>query len=158
MTRLLIWCMILLTTIACGQSDAALNQPPSIRYGEDACDECHMLIQDKRFAAAYITEDGQSYRFDDIGDMLMHMHKNNVQNATAWVHDYQSQEWIRADDATFVHTPAIATPMGYGLIAFASSTEAATFAQAHNGRILRFSDLRMLDAEELRIASPPGDD
>ena len=148
-----IW-LILLTLTACGGGVAA-DQPPDIRYGEDPCDECHMLIQDKRFAAAYITEDAQSYRFDDIGDMLLHMQKHSPQIASAWVHDYDTEEWLRAEEAFYVHASSLHTPMGYGLAAFATRERAEAFANEHEGMVMTFDALRAKDADTLRNASAP---
>jgi len=118
--------VLLLILTACGD-DISTDQPPEIRYGEEACDECHMLIQDKRFAAAYITEDGQPYRFDDIGDMFLHMQTLRPQIASAWL-----------------------TPMGYGLAAFATRERAEAFAAEHDGMVMTFETLRATDANTLR--------
>lgn len=141
--------VLLLILTACA-GDVPTDQPPEIRYGEDPCDECHMLIQDKRFAAAYITEDGQSYRFDDIGDMLLHIQKHTPRTASAWVHDYDTEEWLRAEEAIYVHAPELHTPMGYGLAAFTTRERAEAFAAEHDGMVMTFEALRATDANTLR--------
>ena len=45
-------------------------RPPDIAYGKDPCANCGMLINDPRFAAAYVTRNGQARLFDDIGCMI----------------------------------------------------------------------------------------
>jgi len=129
-----------------GCSGSSPDQPPKIRYGEDMCDECKMLISEARFAAAYVTENGETRRFDDVGGMFVYHQKHPEPVARYWVHDYNSGAWIRADRATFVQSPEIQTPMGYGVVALASRAEAESLAQAKGGKILSLQDL---------LANPP---
>ena len=44
---------------ACG-SGTDLEEPPDIRYGEDVCQRCAMIINEARYAATYVTPDGQT--------------------------------------------------------------------------------------------------
>jgi len=130
--------------VTCGTPSP--DQPPKIRYGEDMCDECKMLISEARFAAAYVTESGAIRRFDDLGGMFAYRQKHPEPVARYWVHDYKTAMWIRADRATFVQSPEIQTPMGYGVVALASRAEAESLAQAKGGKILSLQDL---------LANPP---
>ncbi len=130
--------------VAC--SGASPDQPPKIRYGEDMCDECKMLISEARFAAAYITENGDVRRFDDIGGMFVYHQKHMEPVARYWVHDYKTSIWIRGDQAVYVHSPNIQTPMGYGVVAFKNRSDAESFASEKGGKILTLQDL---------LANPP---
>ena len=76
-----------------------------------------MVISDARFAAALADERGEVFKFDDIGCMQIFEKKNNTKPRYAWVHDYESQQWIAARDAILSHSGEIITPMGYGIIA-----------------------------------------
>jgi len=96
------------------------DRPPSIRYGEDPCDECFMLINEGRYAATYATTGGQSRRFDDIGCLLAYNDKHREDVANYWVADYGTQRWLLADKALFFKSDSIQTPMGSGIIAFDS--------------------------------------
>ena len=44
--------ILLFLLAACAQGATELN-PPEIRYGEDVCADCNMIISDPRFASAY---------------------------------------------------------------------------------------------------------
>jgi copper chaperone NosL len=131
---------LLLGTAACS-AGATADQPPAIRYGEDACDHCRMIINEPRFAASYVTESHETRRFDDIGNMLAHYAQFKEKVAAFWVHDYESEEWLRAEEAHYVISSQIQTPMGHGVVAFADATQAERLAGAHDGRVLDFSGL-----------------
>lgn len=120
---------------------ADLNQPPNIRYGEDPCDECHMIISEARYAGAFVTQNGQGRRFDDIGCMLIYQNKRQENVANFWVADYQNQEWINANRAYLVKSDSLTTPMGFGIVAFASKPDAGKIVQEYRGRIEPFAEL-----------------
>lgn len=135
-----ICCTGLLILAACGPQ-AAPDEPPAIRYGEDICDECNMIIDDARFAASYVTMTGDVRRFDDIGDMLVYSQKHDEAVHIYWVHDYDSAEWINAETATFVLSPNLTTPMAWGLAAFADETGAEAFITENGGSSMTFAGL-----------------
>ena len=72
--RVTLLVMVVLTLLLAGCSQATEIKPPTIRYGEDKCADCDMIINDERFAAAAIREisagDYESLLFDDIGDLV----------------------------------------------------------------------------------------
>lgn len=134
----------------CG-SEADPLAPPEIRYGEDICDACQMIISDPRFAAATLVEvDGatEPRRFDDIGDLLAYHREDPELVVRAWyVHDYDSEAWLDARRAHFVRAEGIRSPMGFGLAAFAEPERAEAFATEMEGEVLDFETL---------LGRPPG--
>ncbi|MDX1614372.1 MAG: nitrous oxide reductase accessory protein NosL [Candidatus Promineifilaceae bacterium] len=136
--------LLLLINGACEPAKVTL-QPPEIRYGEDSCDQCRMIISEARYAAAYLTADGQPRRFDDIGGMLAYQRDSTDDVASAWVHDYQTAAWIAAEEATYVVAGEY-TPMGSGIVAFATAETARQWAQDHEGIVLDYAGLVDLDA------------
>jgi len=139
--------IVLYTTfilIGC-QSGNALDQPPQIRYGEDACDECHMLINEARFASAIVTSQAQTRRFDDIGCMLIYLNKHQEDVVYFWVTDFNSQKWLDAENAAFVQSDNIQTPMGFGIIAAANKNAAKKMVgEDTQAKIMDFSGLRKI--------------
>ncbi|NJN84192.1 MAG: hypothetical protein HC802_19220 [Caldilineaceae bacterium] len=133
-----------LAACAPGQTEAA---PPEIRYGETICAECNMIISDPRYAAglAHEIEPGryESIAFDDIGDMLNHVKKNPDRQVVAWyAHDFDSEEWIDATQASFVVSPQIKSPMASGTAAFADRAGAERLAAEVSGEMLTWDELR----------------
>ena len=136
--------MLTLLSLASCQSAPDFDQPPEIRYGEDSCDRCLMIINEARYAAAYITVDGETRRFDDIGGMLVYTSEQPEDVAVFWVHDYETEEWLKAETAVYVMDNELITPMGFGIIAFATHERAETFRQEHGGMIVDFEKLLTL--------------
>jgi copper chaperone NosL len=129
----------------CAQGSPAPS-PPEIRYGEDVCSQCSMIISDPRFAAgvAYEVSPGRyaSVAFDDIGDMLAYSAAHHEQVVVAYyVHDYTSEEWLDADQAFYAVGQFIATPMGTGIAAHASRAAAEQMAAQSGGEVMTWDEL-----------------
>jgi copper chaperone NosL len=136
---LLLLILTTLVTVACN-SAPNFDEPPEIRYGEDICERCTMIISEPRYAAAYVTTEGEARLFDDIGGMLAHNRAVSEDVAVFWVHDFDTEEWLKADDAYFVESEHI-TPMGYGIVAFRDSGRAEAWALEKEGQVLSFAEL-----------------
>jgi copper chaperone NosL len=136
---------IVLTLVGCAQGQAEAS-PPEIRYGEDMCLECNMIISDARFACGYAHEIApgryESLAFDDIGDMLNYVDKHPEHTIVAWyVHDYTTETWLDATAAHFVHSNELHSPMGYGIAAHATAEAAQEMAAAMHGQVLTWAEL-----------------
>lgn len=135
MKKLLLPLFLFIALLAgCAQGTTELA-PPDIRYGEDVCVECNMIISDERFAAAVAHEVGpgryETASFDDIGDMLEYAAKNTDKPPVAWyVHDYETKEWTDATTASYVASDRVETPMASGLMAFARRDRGDVMAYA----------------------------
>lgn len=131
----------------CGgeQTDAAA--PPEINFGRDTCDSCGMIISDERYAAALVAADGTTEIFDDIGEMMQAVRAEGLNARRAWVHDWDSREWIDATSATYVQGDPEATPMGTGIVAFTTKDGAEAFAAESNGPMVTWENLTA-DASE----------
>ena len=125
---------------ACG-GGPDLDEPPDIRYGEDVCDRCVMIINEARFAAAYVTPDGEARRFDDIGGMVAYLDELVEEVAVFWVHDYDTEEWMKAEAAVYVESDDLVTPMGFGIVAFADQGRAEEWAGEQQGTVRSYSEL-----------------
>jgi copper chaperone NosL len=133
------------TLAGCGGSTPEGPQPPAITYGRDNCDECGMSINDPAYAAGTLTAAGPRL-FDDIGDMFIYHRKHTDEVPQAWfVHDYNTKAWVRGEQATYVQSQSIHSPMGHGLAAFESAQGAQVFAGTLTGaKVLSFEDARGL--------------
>ncbi len=142
MKRVCIWLVTAVLLLAACGGGQNLAEPPDIRYGEDICDECSMIISEPRYAASYVTTTGEVHRFDDIGNMLAYDAKHHQDVHVYWVHDHVTAEWIKAEDAIFVLNPALTTPMGWGLAAFAQKAAADQFITDHGGTVVAWGTLQ----------------
>lgn len=137
---------------ACGGADL-VDTPPEILYGQDVCSNCNMIISEENYASAYWTADGEARRFDDMGEMLQFMQSNPEERASTWVHDVNTAEWLRAEEAWIVMNAGLMTPMGTGVVAVANEEDARALAfEQEDAVVLTFGDLLdRLDSGELMI-------
>lgn len=132
---------ILMLLTGCRPVD--LSQPPVIRYGEEACAHCRMIIGDERFAAAIVSSEGDTSKFDDVGCLVEYSAEHPPGGEVAyWVRSTAGAEWLKADQAAYVHGPEIHSPMGYGLSALPSARFHHPHETTDETRPLHFSDLR----------------
>ena len=132
-------------TSACGGASA--DGPPEIVEGRTECDECHMIIDDTRFAAAYRLPDGTERRFDDIGDMVTRGHRNGeLGEADVYVFDYYTKDPLLAKDATFIVSSDVLTPMAWGVIALAAGDDVDALLNDVEGIAVDWPELKELAA------------
>jgi len=111
--------------------------PVKIYYGEDICERCKMIISEKDFAAQYQVSPGKTVKFDDLGCMFHYMDgEKEAQISTIYVMDYDSKQWIDGENAYYVWTENISTPMGHGVIALKDRQGAAELSNRENGKYL----------------------
>ena len=137
--------MLLLFAIllsACGGTAASSEPtPPTIHYGEDICEFCGMIISDERYAAGYVTQDGEERIFDDVGGMFQAHVQEQEDVAAFFVHDYEDVSWIRAENAHYVMSEDLATPMLVGVAACATAERAEGLADEVGGTVLTFDEV-----------------
>jgi copper chaperone NosL len=137
--------ILLLLTAACS-STADLDTPPEIRYGEDVCDRCGMIINEARYAASYVTNTGEVRRFDDIGGMFAYTQEMPENVNVYWVHDYDTEEWIKGNEAHYVAADTLRTPMGFHIVALSTLERAESLASESGGTVHTFDSLMSLAA------------
>jgi copper chaperone NosL len=114
---------------------------------QDTCARCKMLIADVKFAAEVIDKAGTARKFDDIGCMIDYFKtKQPMKNFRAqYVVDYDTKQWLKLEEAFFVHAKAIKTPMGGSTVAFHDKQRATSVAQQMQGGVISFDDLMKLE-------------
>lgn len=122
----------------CASQEA--NVPPVILYGKEPCAECHMIIGDRSFAAASVDEEGEVYKFDDIGCLKKFAKRHVSSGQNMWVHDFTSQDLVSAQSVFYVRSAELKSPMGHGVAAFLNQEEAKKSAKTKNGIVLTAND------------------
>lgn len=125
--------------------------PEPIVYGVQECAHCRMTISDARFASRLLTSQGRTFAFDAVECMASYERTNTVEAgniAGRWVNAYlDSGTMVSADEAHFLISENLPSPMGGNLTAYASATDAARQQQIHQGRVLTWKELMQLHAE-----------
>ena len=117
---------ISLALLFLGCSEEKEIKPSNIKYGEDLCAACSMIISEELYSSQYILTNGDVKKFDDIGCMIDHIKKKEGELdriSAVFVRDYNSNQWINAKDAYFLHSRLIITPMGHGIIGFSNKED-----------------------------------
>ncbi|WP_102275249.1 nitrous oxide reductase accessory protein NosL [Cytobacillus massiliigabonensis] len=130
------------------QSKAAA--PVEIKANEESCAECKMGIEELKSAAQIILEDGKPLLFDDIGCMINYLQQNSPKYEAAFIHDFETGEWIDFDKSTFVQGTAIESPMSYGIAGFESEEKATQYKEEHDGNILSKEELLKADMKSFK--------
>ena len=126
--------------VSCGKPPTL--DPPQVRWGQDVCVECSMILSDDRYAGAIVVienNERQIHLFDDIGEMIASKTKYEAP-FKRWTCDAQTRQWIDADTAFYVRSPKLHTPMGYGVAAFGQASQAQKKQNDVDGELLRFDD------------------
>jgi copper chaperone NosL len=121
---------------------SATLEPAAIE-ANDMCAFCRMSISEKQYAAELIDRDGEVFKFDDIGCManFRKEKKNDGSIRATFVMDFERREWLRADDAFYVRSAELKTPMSGGIVALKDESNAQATAAKYQGTILRFTEL-----------------
>lgn len=95
--------------------------PQPIRFGEDACDNCRMIISDPRFGAQLVTDKGKAFKFDDISCYWKYKKNQKLTDtdiAHSLVVDYHHPKtMIDANNACILRAESIKSPMSSKLAA-----------------------------------------
>ena len=110
--------------------------PPELVADKIACKKCNMLLSETRYAAAFEDAEGNAQIFDDIGCMLSTLQSIEKMPKQIWVRDFKTDTWTDAHTAYFVSSEKFSTPMNYGFVAVAHSTDADELAKSNDGKIV----------------------
>lgn len=129
MYRLLSSLALLLLTVSCKIA------PQPIAYGTDACHFCHMTIVDRQHASELVTAKGKAFKFDAVECMVFHLQDVTLEEgALTLVTDFNRPgTLIGAENASFLVSENLPSPMGAFLTAFASEAEGQEARQAYGG-------------------------
>jgi copper chaperone NosL len=119
-----------------------LPRPREIVWGDERCAHCHMNLVDPRFAAQLRTGTGKSVVFDDAGCLAGWIRENGAPVAAAWVASFtEPRDWLAADQALYLLSDTLRTPMASGLAALRAGREADSVLAALGGRLLTWPEV-----------------
>lgn len=109
---------------ACGSGGSG---PEPVRWGQENCAYCGMIIDDPHFAGEIRGGPGRRlWKFDDIGCAAMFLAQQPWAadpGVQFWAGDNQSGTWLDGRKAWYVG--GAKTPMNYGFAAFATKRDGA---------------------------------
>jgi len=125
------------------ETTALEYEPEDINADSDVCEICAMAVADDQYATQIILENDRSLKFDDLGCLYEWVEENDEDEVGAkFVRDFNTEEWILLEDATYVFDEEIETPMAYGVISFKEKTDAEQYIEDNGfGELLTANDL-----------------
>lgn len=143
---------ILLSALGAACSSHA---PSPIQYGVDQCDYCKMTIADEKFGSELVTTKGKVLKYDSIeclaaDDLVMTQSAGQVHSR--WVTSFTAPgTFLDVATATIVATERQKSPMGIGLVAVGSQSEADALIQVAGGAVLDWPGVKDLVADTWKL-------
>lgn len=124
--------------LSCGET-----KPVAAKLNSDNCDYCNMTISDSKFVAELITAKGKIYKFDDLFCLKSFLKENTEQkDPQLYVTNFeQPNTFLTVEDAVFVKSEGINSPMGGNTIALSNNGKAEEYSKRLTGQILKWDDL-----------------
>jgi hypothetical protein len=119
----LLWLSLLLA-LAAGCSGAPASGPIEPKWDRTVCEQCQMVISNRRYAAqAREVPGGRPHQFDDLGCALLWLEASGLlgrsqaegQSLELWVRDSEGAGWVDGWEARY--ESGLHSPMGYGFAA-----------------------------------------
>jgi len=146
MNRSTVW-LLFLAVWGC-----AAPAPKDIRYAEELCDYCHMTIVEPAFASQLVTRTGRVFVFDDVAGLAAFVRDDHLALGDVhglWANLYLDPERrIEVEEAVFLRSDALRSPMSSGIAAFASEAEADSVRARLGGEMLDWGDVMRLPARQ----------
>ena len=119
-------------------------KPAEIAYGKDGCHFCAMTIVDNQHAAQILNTKGKAFKFDAIECMLNDLKKRPTSEiGLVFVNDYNNPgELVIAQEATYLISPAIPSPMGAFLSAGENESEIMSLKEAQGGDMYNWISIK----------------
>jgi copper chaperone NosL len=117
--------------------------PEPMRYGQDECTGCKMIISDRRFGAEIVTRKGKVLKFDDIGCMNDFIRSGGIAESQVKLRmacDFNRPNvFIPVEQAFFFRNEMLKSPMRSDSAAFVSELELRKVReQLGEGQLLRW--------------------
>lgn len=118
-----------------------------INFGTDMCDHCMMTIVDKKFGGELVNEKGKAFKFDAIECMVEYEaeKKSDGENRiyTSYTIDISKPgELIKSEEAFFVLSESIKSPMSGNLASYSNKSEAENFTKENGGELFDWKSLK----------------
>lgn len=117
--------------------------PQKIDYGHEGCAYCKMTIVDGKYASQLVANTGKAYNFDAIECMINFRKENQDKQFKLFlVANFENPgQLIDANDAIYLVSDQISSPMGANLAAFPSMKNAKVKRNLYGGDIYLWKEI-----------------
>lgn len=119
----------------------------AINFGTDNCSYCKMTIVDQRYGAEVVTKKGKVYKYDASECMIREVCQES-QFTSDQIHSMYTIDFLNpktlidANQATFLFSKQLPSPMGAFLTSFASAALAQEKQNELGGELLDFQGVK----------------
>ena len=115
-----------------------------IAYGEENCTYCQMTIVDKIHGAELVTKKGKVFPYDAVECMVNDLKERNEDEVALLLvnHYHAPAELIDANEAIYLKSENLPSPMGGNLTAFADADAADAALAEYGGELLTWQELK----------------
>ncbi|MEX0685547.1 MAG: nitrous oxide reductase accessory protein NosL [Balneolales bacterium] len=116
-----------------------------IFYGEEECTHCNMIISEPKFSSQLLTNKGKYYNFDSIECLAGFITSKSLPTEdihSAWVISFNSENWVLAQDAHYLKSGNLQSPMSLNLSAYSNLEVAKEYQRNYTGEILSWNDIQ----------------
>lgn len=134
-----------LTALGCG--DVA---PRPLIAGSDDCETCLMTLDASGHGSEFVTQTGKVHTFDSVECMANYLLTGLDGSVvhSVWVTDFSNpDQLVDAEDAFFLKSQTLTSPMGLGLTAFARAQDRDGALHAFGGEALGWDAVQQLVSE-----------
>ena len=124
---------------------ACSKGPQAIDYGNDGCHFCKMTVVDKIHGAELITDKGKVFKFDATECMLNYMGEHTELPIGSLLTNYYEEPtaFIPTQEATFLISEQLPSPMGANLTAFKTKESAEKVLSEKGGKLYTWEALKI---------------
>ena len=118
--------------------------PRPLNYHRDECVSCKMNVTDPRVSGQLVTHKGKVYAFDAIECMVEYYIQEGGDSIFygAFINTHDYPEALKdATQATFLHTPALPTPMAININGFWSKEVSLQYRETYGGQLYSWEAL-----------------
>ena len=126
-------------------------KPQPINYGSDGCEYCRMTITEAEFGSQVVNNQGRAFKFDSVECMAaFDLTNENPENIhSKWVPNFLNrEEWIEANEAVYLHSETLRSPMGLSLSAYADRESAEEMRQEYGGEVIGYEQVKQIVERE----------
>jgi copper chaperone NosL len=129
---------------------ACAIEPQTVHLGSEECAHCRMVITEPQFAAQALNSKGKAFKFDAVeclASWVASGEGSELELHSLWVADHEEpSRWLRVEEARFLRSDAVHTPMGAGVVALRDERAAREHLEARGGELLHWSGVLTLAA------------
>ena len=114
-----------------------------IRFGEDQCQFCKMVISDPKFGAELVTDKGKIFKFDAAECMADYLKDQSSEQVYAFITAiaYDTPGILHeVEQLTFLVSPEIPSPMGAHLSAYKEESQARKQWEKYQGTLYTWEE------------------